>query len=208
VNEHKVQIDREMGTGLLQEISESPDLARLLSHRLFGATPSLFDGDRTSWVEWRYTLATGLAVDDHDVLVVGSAAFGISLHPDKEFRPFGDHSDVDIAVLSQRYFDTAWFDLRKLRDQAWRSMPQPVKNELQHYAPNYVFSGSIAMNRLIGRVSFGKDWLTALSAMAGLEPTTGRQIRVRLYRDAEALRWYQLRGLRIAKENLLVSEVP
>jgi hypothetical protein len=194
-----------METDLLEEIHDSTDLARLLSHRLFAATPRIFNEDRSSWIDWRYTLAHELAVDDHDVLVVGSAAFGISLHPEKDFRPFSDRSDVDVAVVNQRYFDSAWFDLRKLRDQSWRSMPQYVKNELKDYAPNYVFSGSIAMGRLIGRLSFGKKWLTALTMMSNVDPTTGREIRVRLYRDPEALRWYQLRGLKMAKENLLAS---
>jgi hypothetical protein len=42
--------------------------------------------------------------------------------------------------------------------------------------------------------------VAALSAMAGVEPTLDRDVKVRLYRDPEALRAYQLRGLRTAKE--------
>jgi hypothetical protein len=184
---------------LLEEIYDATDLGRLLSHRLFGGTPGIFAGDHSAWIEWRWTLAAGLGVDDHSILMVGSAAFGISLHPDKDFRAFSDKSDVDLAVLSQRHFDVAWFEMREMRDKKWLSMPTSVKNELRRFAPNYVFAGAIAMDRLIGRLSFGKQWMIALNDMAGQDPTLGRRIKVRLYRDAEALRAYQLRGFRDAK---------
>jgi hypothetical protein len=187
---------------ILDEIRQEPDLAKVVSNRLFGQTPTLFEGDRDLWVDWRYELAAGLDVDDHGILLVGSAALGVSLNPEKGFRPFGEHSDIDVAVLSQRHFDSAWFELRELRDRRWASVPLSVRNELRQYAPNYVFAGSIALDRLLGRLSFGKAWLEALTQMATVDPTVDRRIRVRLYRDAEALRWYQMRGLRIARETL------
>jgi len=193
---------------LLHEIYDTPDLPRLLSHRLFGATPNLFDGDHKEWIEWRCELADGLGVDDHSLLLVGSAALGISLNPTNDFSAFGPKSDVDVAVISQRHFDAAWFELRELRDKRWRSLPSRVKNELRRYAPNYVFSGAIATDMLLGRLSFGKAWTVALSAMAGIDPTLDRDIKVRLYRDPEALRAYQLRGFSAAREALLTTGGP
>lgn len=186
---------------LLQEICDAPDLGRLLSHRLFGGTPELF-GDRSAWIEWRCELADGLGVDDHSVLIVGSAAFGISLNPSNDFRAFTPTSDVDVAVVSQRHFDIAWFELREMRDKHWLAMPAPVKYELKRFAPNYVFSGAIATDKILARLSFGKQWVVALSTMAGIEPTLDRDVKVRLYRDPEALRGYQMRGLRTAREAL------
>lgn len=193
---------------LLEEIYTAPDLARVLSHRLFGGTPGLFEGNHAGWIEWRCQLADGLGVDDHGVLLVGSAAFGISLNPYNNFRPFNVQSDIDVAVLSYRHFDAAWFELREMRDKNWLSMPTAVKNELRKFAPNYVFAGAIAIDKLIGRLSFGKQWMVALNAMAGEEPTLDRDIKVRLYRDAEALRAYQMRGFRTAKEALVSAGGP
>lgn len=190
-----------MPPGLLEEIHEAKDLGRVLSHRLFGGTPQLFDS-HGAWINWRCQLADGLDVDDHGVLIVGSAAFGISLKPHAGFRPFSTNSDIDVAVVSQRHFDAAWFELRELRVKHWLGLPQPVKNEIRRFAPTAIFSGAIATDRLLGRLSFGKQWLGALSAMAGVEPTLDRDVKVRLYRDAEALRAYQLRGLQSAQDKL------
>src|SRR4051794_29552655 len=98
------------GASLLEEIYESSDLPRLLSHRLFAATPAIFEGAQEDWVEWRCELAAGLGVDDHSILIAGSAGFGVSLDPDGGFSAFGPRSDVDVAVLSHRHFDLAWFE--------------------------------------------------------------------------------------------------
>ncbi len=196
-----------VANSLLHEIYKAPDLARVLSHHLFGGTPEIFV-DHTAWIDWRCELADRLGVDDHSVLIVGSAAFGISLNPNNNFRAFAPTSDIDVAVVSQRHFDAAWFELREMRDKHWLSMPRAVKNELVRFAPNYIFSGAIATDKILARLSFGKRWVIALSAMAGIEPTLDRDVKVRLYRDAEALRAYQMRGLRTAREALVSAGGP
>lgn len=197
-----------MANALLAEIFTAPDLPRFLSARLFDATPSVFGGDHDAWVNWRAELASKLGVDDHGVLLVGSAAFGMSLSPAKEFREFGPHSDVDVAVVSPRHFDVAWFELRDMRSNRWQSLPSHFKRELLNYTPNYVFFGSIATDKVLGRLSFGKQWTVALNDMASVSPTLDRRINVRVYRDPEALRTYQLLGLKKAKEALLSAGGP
>lgn len=191
---------------MLAELESAGDLGRFLSARMFAATPSIFGGDHQSWVHWRCELAERLGVDDHGVLLAGSAAFGISLNPDKAFRPFDVRSDIDVAVIDQRHFETAWYELRHMRERLWTQMPRPVKRELKRFAPNYVFSGAIATDKVLSRLSFGRDWLLALNHMAGVPPTEDREIKVRLYRDAAALRDYQLRGLRDAQAALMQEE--
>lgn len=183
-------------------------MARLLSHRLFGGTPALFSGQQDAWIDWRCRFAEQLAVDDHSILLVGSAAFGVSLNPHKDFAEFTRASDIDVAVLSQRHFDLAWFELREMRDKRWLSMSRSVKNELKNFAPNYVFAGCIATDKLIASLSFGAQWLRALTDMAGHKPTIGRDIKLRIYRDAEALRAYQLRSFRAANETLVAAGGP
>ncbi len=130
------------------------------------------------------------------------------MNPYKDFAEFTAASDIDVAVLSQRHFDLAWFELREMREKKWLSMSRPVRNELKNFAPNYVFAGCIAMDKLIASLSFGKQWLLALTSMAGYEPTLGRDIKLRIYRDAEALRAYQLRSFRAANETLVAAGGP
>lgn len=43
-----------------------------------------------------------------EVLVVGSAKLGFSIAPNKYGRPFGDHSDIDVAIISPQLYDRFW----------------------------------------------------------------------------------------------------
>ena len=48
-----------------------------------------------------------------DIAVVGSAKYGFSLSPEKEFRKFDiDQSDIDIVVISKGLFNSTWKHLR------------------------------------------------------------------------------------------------
>ena len=89
------------------------------SDYILDATPVLFAGNRIAYLRWRTDLATRLEVDPHNMVMTGSAAVGFSLNPHKNLRPFGEHSDIDLAVISQYHFDLAWRWLRGLvQDQA------------------------------------------------------------------------------------------
>lgn len=48
---------------------------------------------------------------NRDVFVVGSAQLGFSISPNKRWKPFGDTSDIDVAVVSDRLFERYWEDV-------------------------------------------------------------------------------------------------
>lgn len=47
-------------------------------------------------------------VDYNEVIMVGSGKLGFSIKPTRRFQAFNDDSDLDIAVVSPRLFETVW----------------------------------------------------------------------------------------------------
>jgi hypothetical protein len=185
---------------------DSRDISDLVSCHLFDAVPHLFDGDATLWRAWRTALATDLDVDAHSVLLVGSAAVGISLNPHKNLKPFDADSDVDVAVLSYRHFEDAWHTLRNLKPTALFRMSRAAQIDIKEHAPNYVYFGSIATERILPALTFGPDWADAIAEASKRDPTTDREVKIRLYRDVDALRRYQMRSISKTRDQAAQSQ--
>lgn len=182
------------------------DLDSFLSHRLLGTIPTIFEENRVSYMDWKQDLSRLLDVDSYSILFVGSAALGFSLNPHKAFKPFGHDSDVDIAVISARYFDAAWHFFRTLGSTRFR-LPSYIQSSIKENLPRDVYWGMIATDRLLPYLPFGPAWVRALESMSRIDPTADRRLNLRLYRDIESLRSYQLRSLKIARDRLLAPTI-
>jgi hypothetical protein len=77
---------------------------------------------------------------------------------------------------------------------------------LRWHRRNLVFDGTIATDQLLGRLPFGPRWSAALGRASNREPTTGRVVKARIYRDFESVRAYQLRGLRRLVNQLFITD--
>jgi hypothetical protein len=141
------------------------------------------------------------------LLVVGSAGVGFSLAPLKEFSEFSQGSDIDVAVVSQRYFEEAWKWLRELGPAKRLTKGSLEYDMLAWHRKNLVFDGAIATERLLSRLPFGARWRSGLGRAGKREPTIGRDIKVRLYRDFQSLRAYHVNNITELKLKLLVREV-
>lgn len=156
--------------------------------------PFVFNGDLSAWVEWKHTLASALEVDPRDVVLSGSAAIGFSLNPDKGFREFNDQSDIDCGIVSGYHFDLAWRMFRQQR-VSWLSLPRRQKDAIEAHRKNYVFAGTIATDWVLPFLPFSKDWQDALDLMSTVSPTKGRDVKLRIYKDFDALRYYHIRNI-------------
>jgi hypothetical protein len=173
------------------------------NHLLLDRVPWLFS-NRAQYVDWKGPLAAELKVDPYMIVIVGSAAVGFSLNPYKGFSPFGQSSDIDVAVISMWHFDIAWRWLRDLGPAKMLSRSQ--RGMFWKHRDGLVFDGAIATDQFLGQLSYGPEWSTALSRAGAREPTVGREVKVRVYRDFESLRAYQVRNIGTLKLELVAGE--
>jgi hypothetical protein len=166
--------------------------ATLAGELVLERVPAVFQEDWALYRKWRASLSARLEVDPCDVVVTGSAAAGFSLNPDKNLRLFGDHSDVDAAVISPFHFDTAW---RLLREKKSSDVSPTDWDYIMEHKSYYVFEGCIALDRILHLMPFGSRWKSAFEFMKTQPPTEERNIKARLYRDNDSVRLYQKMGL-------------
>jgi hypothetical protein len=173
-----------------------------VSHPLFEPVPYAFSGDLRAWISWKRRLARHLEVDPYEMVLTGSGAIGYSLNPTKGYKPFDDVSDIDVAVISAHHFEVAWRYLRHSRP-SWLSLPQPTRNALASHRKNYVFAGAIATDMILSLLPFGKSWQGGLDEMTDVEPTVGREVKLRIYRDYDALRYYHAHNIANLRQDLM-----
>ncbi len=183
-----------------------------VSHYIFEPVPFAFNSDLSSWIRWKTSLARLLEVDPQDIVLIGTAALGYSLNPNKNYKIFDDTSDIDCGVISQYHFEIAWRYLRQIRP-SWLSLPSLSKRAIEMHRKNYVFSGTIASDSILALLPFGPKWQSALDEMSKSPPTVGRAVKLRIYKDYDALRHYQAFGIEklrtaLGEPRLLDSEIP
>jgi hypothetical protein len=150
-------------------------------------------------MEWRHALADELHIDPRAVAMVGSAAVGLSLNPNKKLAPFDDESDVDVAVISTHHFESGWAWLRGLGANA-HSLPAAAKRSVNDHRTRLVFLATIATDKLIEHMPLAGTWVPALARMSQRTPPSPRTVNVRLYRDFEALRAYHVHGAELLRQ--------
>lgn len=103
--------------------------------------------------------------------------------------------DIDVAVISDYFFNTSWRFLRNLGSDI-HSMPQSAKQSVRDHVQKYIYWGTIATDKILPYLPFGKQWAKALDEMSKENPTRGRVIKARIYKDFESLRAYQVNNLK------------
>ena len=174
----------------------------LVSKWVLERVPHIFDGDILAYIRWKEGLAKGLAVDSRAIIITGSAGCGFSLNPNKNFRDFDEESDVDVALVSQYYFDISWRRLQTLGATLYR-LTQKQKASVKDHKERLVYWGTIATDRILPILPFAKQWVAATETFGHESPINSRDIKVRVYRDFESLRAYQTNGFYELRSGIL-----
>ncbi len=167
--------------------------------------PYLFHDDHQLYLRWKSELAPRLGVDSCSLLLIGGASVGISFNPNKNFKEFDNQSDIDIAVISPYHFEEAWRFLRNLGSKRF-SYSRGVQEIIKAHASNYIYWGTVATDKILPILPFGEKWVLALNDMACVPPTESRDINLRIYKDFESLRSYQIRNLYRLRDELVQNE--
>lgn len=180
--------------------TEQPE--SFLEKNLLRSNPIAFGGNEDAYFSWRMELSGLIDVDPSCIILVGSSAVGFSLNPNKNYKKFDDTSDIDVAVISSQYFTIAWRYLR-MNFSRTRNLDYKTSSAWKEHQSTYVYWGTIATDKLLGVLPFGKKWMDAITKLASAGPTFNREINLRIYYDHDALRSYQLRGIKNLRTSLL-----
>ncbi len=195
-----------MSSGSLKEELRDLTPGAFASKHLFESVPHVFEEDMDKYIAWKSELGNRIEVDPRAITIIGSAGAGISLNPGKSLRQFGSNSDIDVAVVSFHHFDLAWRFLRTMSTSTRLSLTPRQRASARDHQHRLIYWGTIAADQLLETLPFSTRWLKAFSYMAGVDPTSDRNIKARIYRDFESLRAYQLRSVEQARTGLQKEE--
>jgi len=120
-----------------------------------------------------------------DLFVVGSAKLGFSIAPDQRWKPFGNESDIDIAIISHDLYQTVWHEVY---DYSTSGADWPDKRQFQ----KYLFRGWIRPDLLPSGPTFDfvDRWWAFFQQLKAREIAGPYKIAGALYHDTEFLRKY------------------
>lgn len=171
------------------------DLSFLCSKWILDRTPHIFADDRSEYLRWKETLSQKLSIDSKSIVFTGSSSVGFSLNPSKKFKSFDENSDIDLAIVSDLHFDISWKYLRNMGTRRF-DLTIRQKQHIQEHVTRLIYWGTIATDKILEILPFGKDWELVLLELAKHEPINGKEINIRIYKDFESLRQYQINNLK------------
>lgn len=137
-----------------------------------------------------------LGVEANGVYCIGSGAVGLSMNPNKvlgaDLKQFNDSSDLDIALISELHFETAWRDLRQAVAPTLTEIHPLIVEHLKWQRKRF-FDGAILAQKLLPTFSFGNTWIPSAVRLRELVSTLlDREVEMNLwiYRDYWSLRSY------------------
>src|SRR5215470_18501490 len=162
--------------------------AELVERWVYRQTPYAFRNAAAAFHAWRNELAACLGLESDAICVIGSTAAGLSLSPTKRLRPHSLQSDVDLAIISQQLFQTAW-DWFVAKRIEFMSFPAPVKEWMDDHKSRLIFYRQIACDQYLEYLPFGKVWTECLQAASERAPVRGRVVKARIYADRQGAHW-------------------
>ena len=178
------------------------DASFLVSKWVIDRIPYIFNNSVENYLSWKENLSKLIDVDSCSIVFTGSSSIGFSLNPLNNFKKFNKESDIDIAIISDHYFDISWHYLRSIGSKRYDLNPQQQAS-LQDHVDRLVYWGTIATDKLLPIMPFGKAWVLAFEKMCKEKPINQREIKARIYRDFDSLRAYHRSNLIKIRNNFL-----
>ncbi|WP_410688157.1 hypothetical protein [Citrobacter europaeus] len=127
-----------------------------------------------------------LNVEFDNIIVVGSCKLGFSIKPNKRFVPFGDESDIDVAIVSPTLFESVWRTALeyKYSNADWQSQREFFK---------YLSSGWIRPDKFPRgeNFAFSTDWFEFFREMTNSREYGDYKIAAGIYYNSFFLEKYQ-----------------
>ena len=150
------------------------ETGQLVQRHITTGPSFLLDDDRYHLLRAR--VAAEFALHPNEILMVGSAKLGFSIVRKQRYRPFGEESDIDLAVVSSQLFD----EFARATFDYWERSPYWPKYEIY---VKYMFRGWIRPDLLPSVLAQGKRWWEFFRGLTA-EGTFGSfQIHAGLYKS-------------------------
>ena len=185
-------------------LEQNPSI--LFSRWVLNRIPIIFNSETETFIQWKEELSKLIQVDSQAILFTGSSCNGFSFSPYKNFRDFNKDSDIDIAIISEYFFDTCWFEIRNYGNK-YHDLTRPQQKSFEDHRTRLIYWGTIATDKLLPIFSFSKEWIFALENMSKSMPTKDRTINIRIYKNFESLREYYIDCFKKLQQNLIETEI-
>ena len=183
---------------LRTELNSTP-AELFVDSKILGIVPWIFENDEAAFKSWEKRLSSETGVELGSIFVVGSAATGFSLSPQKPGRAFrtlsvttSDRSDIDLAIASEELFIAAWNTVLNIDRNLKISKADDYNGKMRIG----VYWGHVS-EKVIPKGTEVSRRLTVLKAACTKEsPFMGYSVSSRLYRRRVDLRGYQIWSIR------------
>ncbi len=142
--------------------------------------------DSSTYFQLKSHVASKFGVHPNEVLVVGSGKLGFSIVHEKRYRPFGDSSDIDVAIISPDLFDKVWIEVFDY----WRAGGYwPGQRDFEAY----LFRGWLRPDKLPPERRFERcrEWWEFFREVTGSGTYGPYKIRAGLYKSWHFMETYQ-----------------
>ena len=151
--------------------------------------------DEPTYFELKKVVSEQFNIHPSQVYMVGSGKMGFSLKRTRRYHPFGDSSDLDLAIVSDGLFDEIWMEaFRFKRDGGYWEKEREFKD--------YLFRGWIRPDLLPASASFERteEWWEFFRELTSSGNFGSYKISAGLYRAFEFLMAYQSISVSECKE--------
>ena len=142
--------------------------------------------------EFKIFISKKLCVHYNDIAIAGSAKTGFSLNPDKDYKPFGGDSDIDVIIISQTLFYRFW-------NAYLKDSYSEVRVNNYQYVCTCIFRKFITFEGFKKNNEEFSDWKKQTKGFEKdlqLRYGISHDIHYRIYESWEAAQLYYISGMR------------
>ena len=200
-----------------KEVLTNSPLPVVAQKHIFGGLPYVFRDEPTSHDLLISYLSDTLEVLPENVVVVGSAKTGFSLHPERFPRGFSEVSDIDVIVVSQDLFDKVWMILLEWHYPRRNMELGRVEGGWMRSRRGDIYWGWLVPDRihyeglsfpaiLKPLRDFSTKWFNTFQSLSLYPEFAAHEVSGRLYRTWDHALRYHTDGLRQIRERIVIAQ--
>lgn len=135
------------------------------------------------------------------IAVAGSGNWRYSLNPRNDFREFHPGSDIDVIVISQKYFERTWMELRLTHKKFWIRWGAGQRESILRTGQN-VYCGFVSPKHIPDHYNRYKFEFLKKCNSYSMDLIGYREVNLMFFKSLEETIDYYTRGVRLAKGKL------